>query len=393
MAEFNTKCPHCNAELEVQDEWLGMEVECPICKQAFAVTKTEPQPPYVVPVENPQPAANGKNCPFCKNALDYNATYCQFCRQYLPQTERFALKRFQISAVKLSKKVIIISTSIVAVICILTGAMFALGNEEDISSASDSIWTFDLSDNVKIELVKIKAGSFLMGSPSGELGRSDNETQHKVTLTKDYWLGKFEVTKAQFEAVMQYDPYYNTPIHYRKIPNAPVVFVTWAQAKNFCSKLTRMYAGKLPAGYEFSLPTEAQWEYACRADSGVSALNNCKELTTTNEKCCNLDEVGWYKKNIALYYFHEVGKKRCNAWGLYDMHGNVEEWCEDLYSDYSTASAIDPLCSSSSNPSRIIRGGSAYDNAERCRSASRRAWHPNQSHDFIGFRLALVPIR
>ena len=117
-----------------------------------------------------------------------------------------------------------------------------------------------------------------MGSPAGELGRDSDETQHKVTLTQDYWMGKFEVTQAQWQAVMG-----NNPSNY-KGDNRPVENISWNDAKEFCNKLNEKYAGKLPAGYKFDLPTEAQWEYACRAGT-TTALNNGTDLTSTTGSC------------------------------------------------------------------------------------------------------------
>ena len=126
-------------------------------------------------------------------------------------------------------------------------------------------------NGVKLELVKIPAGTFMMGSPENELGRDNDEKLHQVTLSKDYWLGKYQVTQAQWKAVM-----YNNPSEF-KGDNRPVENVSWDAAKSFCDKLNKCYAGKLPQGYKFDLPTEAQWEYACRAGT-TTALNNGTNL-------------------------------------------------------------------------------------------------------------------
>lgn len=236
---------------------------------------------------------------------------------------------------------------------------------------------------VPLVLVKIKAGTFMMGSPEEESGRDKDETQHKVTLTKDYWLGKFEVTQAQYEAVMGFNP------SLFKGGSHPVEGVSWKAARDFCTELNRRYAGKLPAGYKFDLPTEAQWEYACRAGT-ATALNNGKNLTS-EYKCSNLDEVGWYNKNRNSKVHKEVGQKRPNNWGVYDMHGNVSEWCRDWYGPY-TGSATDPK-GPLSGWFRVSRGGWSGSYARDCRSAYRESHLPDFRFNNLGFRLALVPVR
>ncbi|MBR7144018.1 MAG: formylglycine-generating enzyme family protein, partial [Lentisphaeria bacterium] len=244
--------------------------------------------------------------------------------------------------------------------------------------------TVDLGNGVKLEMVKIKAGTFMMGSPENELGRRNRETRHRVTLTKDYWLGKYEVTQAQYEAIMG-----NNPAFF-KGSNRPVEQVSWNDAKDFCRKLNERYAGKLPAGYKFDLPTEAQWEYACRAGT-TTALNNGTNLTSARGACSNLDEVGWYNKNYGSNGHKEFGQKRPNNWGLYDMHGNVWEWCRDWYGSY-TGDATDPL-GPSSGSYRVYRGGSCNYYAESCRSAFRLSCNPGDRSISLGFRLALVPVQ
>ena len=223
-----------------------------------------------------------------------------------------------------------------------------------------------------------------MGSPEGELGRSRDETQHQVTLTKDYWMGKFEVTQAQYEAIMGKNP------SFHKGSNRPVEKVSWEDAKEFCNKLNECFAGKLPAGYRFDLPTEAQWEYACRAGT-TTALNNGTNLTSEKGECSNLNEVGWYIDNCGSDGHKAVGQKRPNNWGLYDMHGNVWEWCRDRYASY-TGDATDPT-GPTSGSDRVARGGGCSDRAEGCRSAYRLILGPGERDHYLGFRLALVPVQ
>jgi len=264
------------------------------------------------------------------------------------------------------------------------GGPGGIGDGTGSITSKDPVQTFTLSNNVKLEMVKIKAGTFMMGSPEGELGRSGDETQHQVTLTKDYWLGKFEVTQAQWQAVMS-----NNPSHF-KGDNRPVECVRWNEAKEFCDKLNEKCAGKLPAGYKFDLPTEAQWEYACRAGT-TTALNNGKNLTDEKYNCENLAEVAWYDYQNKENQTHQVGQKRPNNWGLYDMHGNVWEWCRDRYGSYS-GDETDPV-GPSSGSGRVVRGGSWSSGARDCRSACRYNNGPAFRRSGLGFRLALVPVQ
>ncbi len=244
--------------------------------------------------------------------------------------------------------------------------------------------TVALPHDVGLEMVKIQAGTFMMGSPIGkEFGRFDDAEQHQVTLTKDYWLGKYPVTQAQWKAVMGNNPsYFNGE-------NRPVEQVNWAEAKKFCDKLNELYAGLLPKDYKFDLSTEAQWEYACRAGT-TTALNNGKDLTSGTGACYNLNEVAWYGEN-SNGETHAVGMKQPNVWGLYDMHGNVWEWCRDWYEhDY----AKDPeFLKGNTGSYRVFRGGCWSINAWYCRSAYRGNLSPTNRHDDLGFRLALVPVQ
>ena len=249
----------------------------------------------------------------------------------------------------------------------------------------DGIKTLDLGNGVSLKLIKVKAGRFQMGSPKDELGRFDDENQHWVTLTKDYWLGETEVTQGQWKAVMWYNP-----SRCKNGDDYPVEMVSNGDAVTFCEQLNKRYRGQLPKGYQFSLPTEAQWEYACRAGT-TSSLNSGKNITLEKGSCPNLDEVGWYRENTERSHC-PVRQKRPNAWGFYDMHGNVQEWCSDRAGDYS-GDTTDPK--GASNSFRwVYRGGSWRDNARYCRAANRSGkYSSDRSHDYLGFRLALVPVQ
>ncbi len=201
---------------------------------------------------------------------------------------------------------------------------------------------------------------FLMGSPPGEEGRYGDEAQHRVTLTKGFWLGQYEVTQAQWRAVMR-----NKPSDHKGDGNLPVEMVLWEDCTNFIAKCNA--AAK---GVRFALPTEAQWEYACRAGS-----------TGPYAGTGNLDEMGWYSGDET----HPVGRKRPNAWNLYDMHGNVFEWCADWYGDYE-GDCTDPT-GPASGEYRVLRGGCWGNFARYCRSAYRYWNWPGYRRHYYGFRL------
>ena len=245
--------------------------------------------------------------------------------------------------------------------------------------------TIPLTGNVNLDLIWIEPGTFTMGSPEDEMGRFDDEAQHEVTLTKGYWLGKYEITQAQYRAIMPSNPSEFTGA------DLPVEQVSWYDAMAFCEKLTEIEkaAGRLPEGYEYALPTEAQWEYACRAGT-TTALNSGKNLSD-KEQCPEMDEVGWYSDN-SNGSSHPVGQKQPNAWGLYDMHGNVWEWCLDWYGDYPSSAVTDPK-GASSGSSRVVRGGSCYSYAYYCRSANRSGTRPDNGYIDCGFRVTLSPVQ
>ena len=246
-----------------------------------------------------------------------------------------------------------------------------------------------LPGGVSLNMIWISRGTFMMGSPEDELGAGGDETRHKVTLTKGYWLGKYEVTQAQYEAIMGENP------SRFKGADQPVESVSWNDAMGFCEKLTEreQAAGRLLKGYEYTLPTEAQWEYACRAGT-MTAFNNGTNIETDEEvygECPNLDPLGWYWCNSESKT-HPVGQKRPNDWGLYDMHGNVMEWCLDAKVRYPETPVVDPV-QEDTEPYYAVRGGSySYydDGAKRCRSAARSVRLNTSTSMSLGFRVALV---
>ena len=243
-------------------------------------------------------------------------------------------------------------------------------------------------------MVKCPAGSFIMGSPKEEYSEKKKydfmnmnyeyaEIMHSVTFTKSFYIGKYEVTQDQYKAVLGANP------SHHKGGDKPVESVTWKNADKFCDILNKKYESIIPKGYKFALPTEAQWEYACRAGTQTS-LNSGKNITTNSGKCPNLDEIAWYGLNASAPC--SVGTKKPNAWGIYDMHGNIEEWCRDWYEEYTDKNMIDPE-GPQQGTKRIIRGGSYQDvDPILCRSAYRKSIVPFGDNIHRGFRVALVPV-
>ena len=265
---------------------------------------------------------------------------------------------------------------------------------KDSNSPLNDIQTINIAgkisilEDINLEMVSCPSGSFMMGSPesgifAGELGRYKDELIHKVNISKPFKIGKFPITQSQYKAIMG-----NNPSHFIG-NNNPVENVNWYHAKEFCKQLNSLYKNKLPNGYIYDLPTEAQWEFACRAGT-PTALNSGENLTSSESYCSNLDKVGWYIEN-SNNTTHSVGQKKPNAWGIYDMHGNVWEWCEDMYVDYPSYPVTDPVGQANISY-RIRRGGSWTSNAKYCRSAFRNYNNPNICDNNVGFRVALVPI-
>lgn len=240
------------------------------------------------------------------------------------------------------------------------------------------------------KMVWILPGTFTMGSPTSERNRSDDEgPQTVVTLTKGFWFGKYEVTQGEYLAVMGTNPSFFTGDL-----DAPVEQVTWYKAVEYCDRLTEQEraAGRLPAGYEYRLPTEAQWEYACRA--GTTTRFSFGDALECNDDCgsCSIaNQYMWWCENSA-HQTHRVGQKLPNAWGLYDMHGNVWEWCLDWYESSLPGGSVSDPVGPSSGSLRVQRGGSYYQGARHGRSAFRGNFWPDHRYHDLGFRAVLVAV-
>jgi formylglycine-generating enzyme required for sulfatase activity len=229
----------------------------------------------------------------------------------------------------------------------------------------------DLGGGVKMEMVLIPAGSFMMGDDNGD---DAEKPVHKVTITKPFYLGKYEVTQEQWEAVMG-----NNPSKF-KGPKNPVEQVSRNECQAFLGKLNAKAGAQTG---KFVLPTEAQWEYACRAGGTTKYCFGDDEA--------RLGDYAWYGAN-SLGRTHAVGEKKPNTFGLYDMHGNVWEWCADWYvlGYYAKSPADDPRGPTTGSLC-MARGGGWFYPAGGCRSASRYLVFPGRGRPYLGLRICQVP--
>ena len=238
-----------------------------------------------------------------------------------------------------------------------------------------------VTNSIGMELIEIPAGKFRMGSPANEKDRESFEEQVAVTLTKPFWLGKTEVTQGQFKNVMGTGPWKGR--EYVQIgKNVAASFITWDEAKMFCDELTELEqeAGKLPEGESYRLPSEAEWEYACRAgtETAFSFGNNEKQL----------GDFAWFDGNMGrAYHAYKVGLKKPNPWGLFDMHGNVLEWCSDWWG-LSLPGGTDPINYEGHPENRVVRNRKYSNSSHDCRSASREPRLSSDRSDNTGFRVA-----
>jgi len=275
------------------------------------------------------------------------------------------------------------------------------GTLADLPAAANS----DVYKTTNLLMRLIPKGTFIMGSPTNELGRSSSETQHEVTLTQDFFIGVFEVTQKQWERVMGAWPSYFSNTSYRA--SRPVEQVTYNAIRGSSAGAgwpgsssvdANSFMGKLRSktGKAFDLPTESQWEYAGRAGT-TTALNSGYNLTSTDNDA-RMNEVGRYWYNGGSGYSSsgdttvgtaKVGSYQVNQWGLYDIHGNVWEWCLDWYGTYP-GTVSDPK-GASSGSYRVDRGGGWPYIAGGCRVAIRHDTYPGNSYHYIGFRACVPP--
>ncbi len=256
----------------------------------------------------------------------------------------------------------------------------------------------EITNSIGMKLRLIPAGEFVMGSPESEVNRLDNEYQHRVRITKPFYLGRYEVTQAEYERVMKTNPSWfssggdgKEKVHDLGTSRLPVEEVSWDDAVEFCHKLSQLPEEKA-AGRIYRLPTEAEWEYACRAGT-TTPFHFGSELNGSQANCVGTRPYGTSTEGASLGLTTRVGSyAAANAFGLYDMHGNVWEWCNDWYAGeyYTSSPENDPLGPTEAT-FRVIRGGCWRNSAWDCRAAFRRGFEPANRDDGLGFRVAANP--
>lgn len=266
----------------------------------------------------------------------------------------------------------------------------------------------EVTNSIGMKLVFIPKGTFTMGSSTSEEGSLNDERQHQVKINQDYYLGIHEVTQSQYAKVLGKNPSFfqgdevATRVPAKTDPrtgrvieeekkvakdtsNHPAENLDWSDAKYFCQRLSDLPEER-EAGRVYRLPTEAEWEYACRAGTETAF--------SFGGSSDSLKEYGWYSENSGRKFeatyldrrTHPVGEKKPNPWGLYDMHGNVWEWCSDWYGEYPKDEQVDPK-GPEKGSQHVIRGGSWRTDTAYCRSAAR--YGIAQSPSTVGFRVVL----
>jgi formylglycine-generating enzyme required for sulfatase activity len=253
----------------------------------------------------------------------------------------------------------------------------------------------EITNSLGMKLVLIPAGEFVMGSPATEAEREPGEDQHEVAITRPFYLGAYTVTQGQFQNVMGKNPSFFQPKNGGS-PDHPAEQVRWGDAREFCARLSALPEEK-KAGRTYRLPSEAEWEYACRAGT-TTPFNVGAALSSTQGNFNGNFPYGGAEKGPFLGRTAKVGSYAPNAWGLYDMHGNVYEWCNDWYDpDYYKKSPKDNpkgpekgvvATGFGSNSYVVVRGGCWLDEGRACRSARRFRLQQSEPYRWTGFRVA-----
>ncbi len=247
-------------------------------------------------------------------------------------------------------------------------------------------------------LVFIQPGTFTMGSPTSEAERGLDEDQHLVTISRGFWMEKFLVTQADYLSLMATNPSYFTSANgFSNDLTRPVEQVSWYDAANYCALRTQQEraGGLIPTNYVYRLPTESEWEYACRAGTttafylGSGLHSGQANFAGEEEYDASVGQI-FNPNGIYLAQTTAVGSYAANGWGLYDMIANVLEWCQDWYGAYPAGSVTDPQ-GAVSGSYRLMRGGTWYDYAWDCRSADRDIYTPDFRYNGTGFRVLLAP--
>ncbi len=229
------------------------------------------------------------------------------------------------------------------------------------------------------DMLWVPAGTFLMGAAEGEPGAEpDERPRHEVTLSKGFWLGRFELTKNEWTAWRGDAPWQDRP-YVSTAADSPVVYVSWEDVQGFLGVVRRQ------TGYDFRLPTEAEWEYACRAGTTTAFFHG------DDPDFAALDDYAWWSADVCQTRApgeHRVGRKASSPWGFFDMGGNVAEWCAAWHGEYDDDGVVDPTGPEEGNL-RSVRGGGSCSPGFECRSAARYARGPSTKSTGIGFRLCL----
>ncbi|MCY2987715.1 MAG: SUMF1/EgtB/PvdO family nonheme iron enzyme, partial [Planctomycetota bacterium] len=376
----------CGMDFEAPPHWYGTRVPCPVCRAPIDVPRPGVTDSAAEPLADLTPATDPWTAELPSPAMVSPSPLPRLPRP-VPKTEPIAevgefLRRNwrPISAVSLG-----VLTFLVLLVMIFSPfrgspqpsaetAHSSAPPPVDVSKEVPAPTPETLTNSIGMKLVLIPAGEFLMGSPDSESSaRSGEKPQHRVRITTPFYLGVYEVTQTQYQNVVG-----SNPSHF-KGESLPVEDVSWADAVEFCKRLSEEFEERA-AWRTYRLPTEAEWECACRAGSTSKYSFGDSE-----------DELGtyaWYGKNSGNTT-HPVGAKQANVWGLYDMHGNVWEWCADGYGPYAAGSASDPSGPGSASR-QVLRGGSwSIDGGGDCRSANRGMYKPWERNLLSGFRVAL----
>ena len=271
----------------------------------------------------------------------------------------------------------------------LAGVFQLAGNDVEL--------TFVDGPSAALGMVAIAPGTYQRGSSVTPLNvapyfnQADAQPVHLVTISRPFWIGRFEVTQAQYQAVMGSNPSGSQGPLYPNAAQRPVESVTWYNAVAYCTSLTasEQAAGRVPAGYVYRLPTEAEWEYCCRAGTTT-------EFHTGAALVCGQANFGFSQHSNTSCFINQtavVGSYAPNAWGLHDMHGNVSEWCQDSWNgsaNYPSGAVTDPFVAS--GPIRVVRGGRWLNLSNYCRSAYRYGYDPTFTFYYYGFRVVLAPV-
>jgi formylglycine-generating enzyme required for sulfatase activity len=241
----------------------------------------------------------------------------------------------------------------------------------------------EIGTGVTMTFVLVPPGKFNMGSPEDEKGRDEDETLHTVTLTEPFYLGKYEVTQAQYQALTG-----KNPSHF-KGANLPVETLSWEEARSYAEKLTKKRGDK----QVYRLPTEAEWEYSCRGGRPSSQPFGIGDGLSLSSREANFDGNHPYGAAVKGPYLKKtsaVGSYTANALGLYDLHGNLWEWCADWYGSYPKGHVTNPS-GPSEGSDRVIRGGGWFRHGTDCTASARYRIEPGKAHYSLGFRLLAVP--